>query len=82
MSSCGQCATFGCYGCNICPLPARDYCPWETPNPYGEPPIARIDPRISGYDEELDDLSSGSAKFNSHWRPCLNLNGFTPSGYM
>jgi hypothetical protein len=45
-------------------------------------PCTLVDPTISGYDRVIDELSGGAAKYNSHWRPCFNPNGFTPTGYM
>lgn len=77
---CGVCGPFGCYV----------QCPWKaecracdySENPYGKPNCAVINPHISGYDKELERLSEGAARYNAHWRPTFNPNGFTPTGFM
>jgi hypothetical protein len=76
---CGQ--GYGCYnGCSAAPLIME--CENPGPNPYMQTPKTRINPHISGYDKELEFLSDGAARYNSHWRPTFNPNGFTPSGFM
>ena len=74
---CGNCGPFGCYV--QCPMyqECKERMSEQDSWPGGVPSTA-INPAVCGYDRELENLSSGSAKYNAHWRPCFNPNGFTP----